>query len=77
LVVGSSFQGVDRVCFRVCREEIQPELSFKFSPGLDGENAGVRFLTKYVFGPLGGMTSFEERKGPENLFLFVLELLQG
>jgi len=74
-VVGGSFQGIDRVRFRVCREEMQPELLFKFSPGLDGENASVRFLTKYVFGPLGDTTSLEERKGPENPFLFVLELL--
>jgi len=77
LVVGGSFQSVDRICFRVDREEVQPELSFKFSPGLDGENASVRFLTKYVFGPLGGMTSLEECEGPENPFLFVLELLWG
>jgi len=76
-MVGSSFQGVDRVRFHVCREEMQLELLFKFSPGLDGENASVRFLTKYVFGPLGGMTSLEERKGPENPFLFILELLWG
>jgi len=77
LVVGGSFQSVDRVCFRVDREEVQPELSFKFSPGLDGENASIRFLMKYVFGPLGGMTSLEECEGPENPFLFVLELLWG
>jgi len=77
LVVGSSFQSVDRVRFRVCREEVQPELLFKVSPGLDGENASVRFLTEYVFGPLGGMTSFEERESPENPFPFVIELLQG
>jgi len=76
-VVGSSFQGVDRVCFRVCREEVQPELLFKVSPGLDGENASVRFLTEYVFGPLGGTTSFEEHESPENSFLFVVELLRG
>jgi len=56
---------------------MQPELLFKFSLGLDRENASVRFLTKYVFGPLGGTTSFEEREGPENPFLFILELLQG
>jgi len=77
LVVGSSFQGVDHVCFHVCREEVQPELLFKVSPGLDGENASVCFLTEYVFGPLGGMTSFEERESPENPFLFVVELLRG
>jgi len=77
LVVGGSFQSVDCVHFRVDREEVQLELLFKFSPGLDGENASIRFLTKYVFGPLGGMSSLEEREGPENPFLFVLELLRG
>ena len=77
LVVGSSFQSVDRICFRVCREEVQLELLFKFSPGLDGENASVCFLMEYVFGPLGGMTSLEEHEGPEDPFLFVMELLQG
>jgi len=77
LVVGSPFQTVDRVHFRVCREEVQPELLFKFSPGLDGENAGVRFLTEYVFGPLGGTISLEERESPEDPFLFVMELFQG
>ena len=77
LVVGSSFQSVDHVCFRVCREEVQPELLFKVSLGLDGENASVRFLTEYVFEPLGSMISFEEHKSPENPFLFVVELLQG
>ena len=56
---------------------MQPELLFKFSPGLDGENASVRFLMEYVFGPLGSMTSLEERKGPEDSFLFIMELLQG
>jgi len=76
-VVGSSFQSVDCICFRVCREEVQPELLFKVSPGLDGENASVRFLTEYVFRPLGGTTSFEERESPENPFLFIMELLWG
>jgi len=77
LVVGSSFQSVDRVHFYVCREEVQPELLFKFSPGLDGENASVCFLMEYVFGPLGSTTSLEEREGPEDPFLFVIELLRG
>jgi len=76
-VVGSSFQSVDCICFRVCREEVQPELLFKVSPGLDGENASVGFLTEYVFQPLGGTTSFEERESPENPFLFIMELLWG
>jgi len=56
---------------------MQLELLFKFSPGLDGENASVHFLTKYVFRPLGSMTSLEERESPENSFLFILELLRG
>jgi len=77
LVVGGFFQSVDRVCFCIDREEVQPELLFKFSPGLDGENTSVRFLMKYVFGPLSSITSFEEHEGPENPFLFVLELLRG
>jgi len=77
LVVGSSFQSIDCVHFHVCREEVQLELLFKVSPGLDGENASVRFLTEYVFGPLGGTTSFEEYESPENPFLFVMELLRG
>jgi len=77
LVVGSSFQSVDRVCFHVCREEVQPELLFEFSPGLDGENTSVCFLTEYIFRPLGGMTSLEEREGLEDPFLFVMELLWG
>jgi len=77
LVVGGFFQSVDRICFCVDREEVQLELSFKFSPSLDGENASVRFLTKYVFGPFGGTSSLEECEGPENPFLFVLELLWG
>jgi len=75
LVVGSSFQSVDCVHFYVCREEVQPELLFKVFPGLDRENASVRFLTEYVFRLLGSMTSFEERESPENPFLFVVELL--
>jgi len=76
-VVGSPFQTVDRIHFRVCREEVQLELLFKFSPGLDGENTSVRFLTEYVFRPLGSTTSLEEREGPEDPFLFVMELLWG
>jgi len=56
---------------------MQPELLFEFSPGLDRENASVCFLTKYVFGPLGGATSLEEREGPENPFLLIMELLRG
>jgi len=77
LVVGSSFQSIDHVCFHICREEVQPELLFKVPLGLDRENASIRFLTEYVFGPLGGTTFFEECESPENPFLFVVKLLWG
>jgi len=76
-VIESSFQSVDHVRFRVCREEVQLELLFEFSPGLDGENTSVCFLTEYIFGPLGSTTSLEEHEGPEDPFLFVMELLRG
>jgi len=75
LVVGSSFQSIDRVCFHICREEVQLKLLFKVSLGLDGENASVCFLMEHVFGPLSSTTSFEERESPENPFLFIVELL--
>jgi len=77
LVVGSSFQSIDRVHFRICRKEVQPELLFKFSLDLDRKNTSVRFLMEYVFGPLGNMTSLKEHEGPEDLFLFIMELLWG
>jgi len=50
------------------------ELLLKVSPGLDGENASVYFLTKHVFGPLGSTTTFEERESPKNPLFFVVEL---
>jgi len=53
------------------------ELLFKVLPGLDGENAGVRFLTEHILGPLGSATTFEKREGPEDFLLFVMELLWG
>ena len=56
---------------------MKPELLLKISPDLDRENASVHFLTKYIFRPLGGITSFEECESPENPFFFVTELLQG
>jgi len=77
LVVGGPFQSVDCIRFCIYREEVQLELLFEVFPGLDGENASICFLTKYIFRPLGGVTSFEERESPENLFLLVMELLRG
>ena len=76
-MVGGSFQSIDCVCFHVDREEVDPELLFEVSLGLDREDTGVRFLTEHVLGPLGGTTTFEKREGPENFLLFIMELLQG
>jgi len=53
------------------------ELLLKVSPGLDGENTNVHFLTKHVFGLLGGMTTFEERESPKNPLFFIVELFRG
>jgi len=50
---------------------------FKVSPGLDGKNTSVRFLTEHIFGPLGGTTTSEECKSSENSFFFIVELLQN
>jgi len=75
-VVGGAFQHVDCIRFCVNREEVKPELLLEIFPGLDRENASVCFLTKYIFGPLGSMTSFEEHESPENSFFFVIELLR-
>jgi len=76
-VVRGAFQRIDCVRFRVNREEVKSELLLEISPGLDRENASVRFLTKYIFGPLASTSSFEERESPENPFFFVVELLRG
>jgi len=77
LVVGGSFQSIDHIRFHVNREEVQLELLFKVFSGLDGENTSVHFLTDYVFGLFGSVTTFEECESPENSFLFVVELLRG
>jgi len=54
---------------------VKLELLLKISLGLDRENASVCFLTKHIFGPLGGTASFEECESPENSFFFIVELL--
>ena len=76
-MVGGSFQSIDRVHFRVDREEVDLELLFEVPPGLDGEDTGIRFLTEHILGPLGGVTTFEKHEGPEDFLLFVVELLRG
>jgi len=76
-VIGDAFQSIDCICFRVNWEEVNLELLLKVSLGSDGENASVCFLTKYVFGPLGSTTTFEEHESPKNPLLFVVELFWG
>ena len=76
-MVEGSFQSVDRVRFRIYREEVESELLLKVPPGGYEEDAGVRFLTEDVLGPFGGTTILEKRESPENFFLFVVELLWG
>jgi len=76
-VIGGAFQSIDCIHFCINREEMDPELLLKVSPGLDRENASVRFLTKHVFGPLGSTTTFEEHESPEDLLLLIVELLWG
>jgi len=76
-VIGGALQSIDCVRFHVNWEEVNPELLLEVSPGLDGENASVCFLTKHVFRPLGSTTTFEERESPKNPFFFVVELLWG
>jgi len=76
-VIGGAFQTVDYVRFRVNREEVDLELLLKVSPGLNREDASVCFLAKYVFGPLGGTTTFEECESPKDLLLLIMELLRG
>ena len=74
-MVGGSFQSIDHVCFRVDREEVNPELLFEVPPGLDGEDTSVHFPMEHVLRPFGGVTTFEKREGPEDFLLFVVELL--
>jgi len=76
-VVGGSFQSVDRVHFRIYREEVKSELLLKVSSGWYGENTSVCFLTENVLRPFGGTTILEKRKSPKNFFLLVVELLRG
>jgi len=77
LVIGGALQSIDCVRFCVNWEEVNLELLLEVSPGADGENTSVRFLTKHIFGPLGSTTTFEERESPKNPLFFVMELLWG
>jgi len=76
-VIRGAFQSIDCIRFHVNWEEVNPELLLKVSPGSDGENASVHFLTKHVFGSLGSTTTFEERESPKNPLFFIVELFWG
>ena len=76
-MIRGAFQSIDCIRFHVNWKEVNPELLLKVSPGSDGENASVHFLTKHVFGPLGSTTTFEERESPKNPLFFIVELFWG
>jgi len=77
LIIRGAFQSVNDVCFRIDRNELAPELLFEVGPGLDGKDAGVRFLAKEVLGPPRGASVFEEGKGPQDFLLVAAELFWG
>ena len=76
-MIGGALQSIDCVHFCINWEEVNPELLLEVSPGSDGENASVRFLTKHVLGPLGSTTTFEERESPKDPLFFIVELFRG
>jgi len=77
LIVQRPLQSVDSVYFYIDQEELTPELLLKVSPGLNGEDASVRFLMKEVLGPLSSPSTLEEDEGPEDFLLIAAELLQS
>jgi len=77
LIIGGALQSVNGVCFRIDRKELTPELLFEVGPGLDGKDAGVRFLAKEVLGPLRGSSIFEKGEGPQDFLLVTAELFWG
>jgi len=77
LIIGGALQSVNGVCFRIDQKELTPELLFEVGPGLDGKDAGVRFLAKEVLGPLCGSSIFEKGEGPQDFLLVAAELFRG
>jgi len=77
LIIGGALQSVNGVCFCIDRKELTPELLFEVGPGLDGKDAGVRFLVKEVLGPLRGSSIFEKGEGPQDFLLVTAELFRG
>jgi len=76
-VIGDVFQSINCIHFCINQKEVNLELLLKVSAGLDEENASVHFLMKHIFGPLGGMTTFEECESPKNPLFFIVELFWG
>jgi len=77
LIIRGALQSVNSVCFRIDQKELTPELLFEVGPGLDGKDAGVRFLVKEVLGPLHGSSIFEKGEGPQDFLLVAAELFRG
>jgi len=77
LIIRGALQSVNGVCFHIDRKELTPELLFEVGPGLNGKDAGVRFLVKEVLGPLRGSSIFEKGKGPQDFLLVAAELFRG
>jgi len=77
LIIGEALQSVNGVCFCIDQKELTLELLFKVGLGLDGKDAGVRFLVKEVLGPLRGSSIFEKGEGPQDFLLIAAELFRG
>jgi len=77
LIIGEALQSINGVCFRIDQKELSPKLLFEVGPGLDGKDAGVRFLAKEVLGPLCGSSIFEKGEGSQDFLLVAAELFQG
>ena len=77
LIIGEALQSVNGICFRIDRKELTPELLFEVGLGLDGKDAGVRFLSKEVLKPLRGTSIFEKGEGPQDFLLVAAELFRG
>jgi len=77
LIIRGAFQSINSVCFCIDWKELALELLFKVGPGLDGKDAGVRFLAKEVLRLPHGMSVFEEGKGPQDFLLVAAKLFRG
>jgi len=77
LIIRGALQSVNGICFRIDWKELTLELLFEVGPGLDGKDAGVRFLVKEVLRPPRGSSIFEKGKGLQDFLLIAAELFQG